>query len=98
MKLVEDNEKRSWEEQKNTKDEEINGLLLVHNSYQSCEKNLKDESVFVQTGEKVNLLPEFNNFGFCDQDFSDESNHTTRICEHSGEKRYTCNLCEYVYL
>ena len=64
MKLVEDNEKKSQEEQKNTEDEEMNGLLLVHESCENYGVDLQKESVCIQAGDYVNPFSECNNFGF----------------------------------
>ena len=63
-KLVEDNEKSSQKEQKNTEDEEINGLFLVHESRKNYGIDLKEEAICDETGENVNTFPELYNFGF----------------------------------
>ena len=96
IKFVKDNGKTSQEEQKNTEDDE-NGLLLVHEPHESYKNDVQEEKcslpACIQTGEKVNPLPEFNNFGLCDKVFSDKCNYAIRTDVLSSEKDYTCRIC-----
>ena len=95
MKLVEDNEKRLQEEQKNTEDE-MNGLFLVHESCESDGMDLQEESVYIETAENKHLFPELNSFG--------EKHHTYNVCSktfsvikhihtNTNEKPFLCTLC-----
>ena len=74
MKLVEDNEKTSQEE-KNKFEDEMNDLLLVHESCESVGTVLQEEKCkmsFCSNRRKtMNPFIKFNNFGFCNKDFLD---------------------------
>ena len=97
MKLVEDNEKRSQEEQKNTEDEQMNCLFLVHESCESAGMDLQEESVCAETADNEHLFPQINSLCFCNKHFSDEKDCDACVYAYSSEKCHTYNLCSKTF-
>ena len=89
MKLREDNEMKSQDEQRNPENE-INGLLVMHEFCKSCELELQEEKcktcLFVLTGENVNPVGQSNNA------FAEIIGVSIRM--QTIENQFKCNFCD----